>query len=158
MAPIYDIPETALPFFQRARFLKGVILPALLIGAVLGVIYSGIATVTEAAAIGAVGALVVAGVRKELTWRMARDAMRQTVRQPAGPILFLDTAPAGDMSIASQAALAAADAHGIHADLDGDGRLSRLLLGEMVEAGSTDDIFTNPADPRTADYVAGRFG
>ena len=33
-----------------------------------------------------------------------------------------------------------------------------FLLGEMVESGSTDDIFTNPADPRTADYVAGRFG
>ena len=33
-----------------------------------------------------------------------------------------------------------------------------FLLGEMVEAGSADDIFTNPADPRTADYVAGRFG
>ena len=33
-----------------------------------------------------------------------------------------------------------------------------FLLGEMVEAGDTDDIFTSPADPRTADYVAGRFG
>lgn len=33
-----------------------------------------------------------------------------------------------------------------------------FLLGEMVEAGSTDDVFTNPADSRTADYVAGRFG
>lgn len=33
-----------------------------------------------------------------------------------------------------------------------------FLLGEMVEAGSTDDIFTGPKDPRTADYVAGRFG
>lgn len=33
-----------------------------------------------------------------------------------------------------------------------------FLLGEMVEAGSTDDIFTNPVDPRTADYVAGRVG
>ena len=33
-----------------------------------------------------------------------------------------------------------------------------FLLGEMVEAGDTDDIFTNPDDPRTADYVAGRFG
>lgn len=33
-----------------------------------------------------------------------------------------------------------------------------FLLGEMVEAGSTDDIFTNPVDSRTADYVAGRFG
>ena len=33
-----------------------------------------------------------------------------------------------------------------------------FLLGEMVEAGGTDDIFTSPQDPRTADYVAGRFG
>ena len=33
-----------------------------------------------------------------------------------------------------------------------------FLLGEMVEAGDTDDIFTSPADPRTTDYVAGRFG
>lgn len=33
-----------------------------------------------------------------------------------------------------------------------------FLLGEMVEAGPTDDIFTDPIDPRTADYVAGRFG
>jgi phosphate transport system ATP-binding protein len=33
-----------------------------------------------------------------------------------------------------------------------------FLLGEMVEAGSTNDIFMNPQDSRTADYVAGRFG
>ena len=33
-----------------------------------------------------------------------------------------------------------------------------FLLGDMVEAGPTDDIFTTPKDPRTADYVAGRFG
>ena len=33
-----------------------------------------------------------------------------------------------------------------------------FLLGEMVECGSTEDIFTSPKDSRTADYVAGRFG
>ena len=88
MAPIYDIPETGLPFFQRLKFLKGIILPAALIFTVLGVIYSGIATVTEAAAIGAVGALVVAGIRKELNWTMARDAMRQTVLT-VGSIIWL---------------------------------------------------------------------
>ncbi len=33
-----------------------------------------------------------------------------------------------------------------------------FLLGEMVESGRTDDIFTAPQDSRTADYVAGRFG
>lgn len=33
-----------------------------------------------------------------------------------------------------------------------------FLLGEMVEAGATEDIFTSPNDKRTEDYVAGRFG
>ena len=33
-----------------------------------------------------------------------------------------------------------------------------FLLGEMVEAGATDDIFTSPHDKRTEDYVSGRFG
>jgi phosphate transport system ATP-binding protein len=30
--------------------------------------------------------------------------------------------------------------------------------GHIVEHGPTDDIFGNPQDTRTADYVAGRFG
>jgi phosphate transport system ATP-binding protein len=30
--------------------------------------------------------------------------------------------------------------------------------GHIVEAGPTDQIFSNPNDPRTADYVHGRFG
>lgn len=33
-----------------------------------------------------------------------------------------------------------------------------FLLGEMVEAGPTETLFTSPSDPRCADYVAGRFG
>ncbi len=33
-----------------------------------------------------------------------------------------------------------------------------FLLGELVEAGNTEEIFTNPKDSRTADYVSGRFG
>ncbi|MGV0758541.1 TRAP transporter large permease subunit [Tistrella mobilis] len=88
LAPIYDIPETGLPFVQRLRFLNGAVLPAVLIMAVLGVIYSGVATVTEAAAIGAVGSLVVAAVRGELSWTMARDAMRRTALT-VGSIIWL---------------------------------------------------------------------
>ena len=33
-----------------------------------------------------------------------------------------------------------------------------MLLGELVEFGITDKIFTNPKDQRTLDYVTGRFG
>ncbi len=33
-----------------------------------------------------------------------------------------------------------------------------FLLGELVEFGETDQIFTRPADSRTEDYITGRFG
>ncbi len=33
-----------------------------------------------------------------------------------------------------------------------------MLLGEMVEFGKTSDIFTNPRDKRTLDYITGRYG
>jgi len=33
-----------------------------------------------------------------------------------------------------------------------------FLLGELVEIGETQRIFTNPRDPRTEDYITGRFG
>ncbi len=33
-----------------------------------------------------------------------------------------------------------------------------MLLGEMVEFGKTSDIFTNPQDKRTLDYITGRYG
>jgi len=33
-----------------------------------------------------------------------------------------------------------------------------FLLGELVEFDETDRIFTNPSDPRTEDYITGRFG
>ena len=33
-----------------------------------------------------------------------------------------------------------------------------FLLGELVEFGKTDDIFSQPRDQRTEDYITGRFG
>jgi phosphate transport system ATP-binding protein len=33
-----------------------------------------------------------------------------------------------------------------------------MLLGEMVEYGRTDQVFTAPRDPRTDQYITGRFG
>jgi len=33
-----------------------------------------------------------------------------------------------------------------------------MLLGELVEFGKTEDIFTRPKDKRTEDYITGRFG
>ena len=33
-----------------------------------------------------------------------------------------------------------------------------MLLGELIEFGSTDQIFTAPRDKRTEDYITGRYG
>ena len=33
-----------------------------------------------------------------------------------------------------------------------------MLLGELVEFGATRELFTNPRDKRTEDYITGRFG
>jgi phosphate transport system ATP-binding protein len=33
-----------------------------------------------------------------------------------------------------------------------------MLLGELVEVGATRELFTNPRDKKTEDYITGRFG
>ncbi len=37
-------------------------------------------------------------------------------------------------------------------------RTAFMLSGELVEVGATQTIFTNPSDPRTEEYVTGKFG
>jgi phosphate transport system ATP-binding protein len=37
-------------------------------------------------------------------------------------------------------------------------RTAFMLAGELVEVGPTHEIFTNPGDPRTEEYVTGKFG
>ena len=37
-------------------------------------------------------------------------------------------------------------------------RTAFFHLGKLVEVGDTEEIFTNPRDKRTQDYITGRFG
>ena len=37
-------------------------------------------------------------------------------------------------------------------------RTAFFLLGELVEVGDTEQIFSIPTDKRTEDYITGRFG
>jgi phosphate transport system ATP-binding protein len=37
-------------------------------------------------------------------------------------------------------------------------RTAFMLAGELVEVGPTNEIFTKPSDPRTEEYVTGKFG
>lgn len=62
------------------RSLKNLTGPVLLIVAVMGSIYSGIATPTESAAVGSVGAMVILALDKRLNWNILMDAARMSVR------------------------------------------------------------------------------
>lgn len=74
---------------QRFASLRDVWGILLLIALVLGGIYSGFVTATEAAALGAIGALVLMAVAKQLTWANFRDAVLETARTTAMIFLLL---------------------------------------------------------------------
>ncbi len=80
--------ERAPGFAQKLLLMKGLALPILVIMAVLGTIYLGIASVTEAAGMGVVGTLIAAAVRRELSVKMLRESLQQTM-QTCGMLLWL---------------------------------------------------------------------
>jgi len=65
---------------ERFSSLRSMIVPVTLIVLVLGGIYSGIATPTEAAAFGAFGSIVVCVIHRRLTWLNLRAASERTLR------------------------------------------------------------------------------
>ena len=75
-------PPEVLPVTGHAgwRVLKALVAPLALIVAVLGSIIAGFATPTEAAAVGAAGALLLALLRRSLGLARLQDIMRGTVR------------------------------------------------------------------------------
>ena len=61
------------------KALKAIIPPLTLIVLVLGSIFVGIATPTESAAVGALGAMILAAMYRKLSWRIVIDSSQQTV-------------------------------------------------------------------------------
>lgn len=88
LGPPAPIEERNIPLAQRLKLLKGLALPLMVIVWVLGSIYAGIASVTESAGVGVVGAVVSALVRKELNWPMIRQSLIQTMNT-TGVLLWL---------------------------------------------------------------------
>lgn len=60
--------------------LRKIILPILLIICVLGSIYAGIATPTEAAGLGSVGAIICALIYRRLTWKNFSESIYETAK------------------------------------------------------------------------------
>ena len=66
----------------RGKFssLKGGIAPVVLIFCVLGLLFMGVTTVMESAAVGAVGAIICAAIHRKLNWSVIKVAMSETLR------------------------------------------------------------------------------
>lgn len=95
----YLRPNAAPALPPEARQLKGwplllqsvnsVLPPVLLIMAVLGSIFGGIATPTEAGTVGAVGACLLAAMDRKLNWKLLKDAAKSTMLTTALVVMIL---------------------------------------------------------------------
>ena len=85
------LPDEALDI-DRSKLIRRVLLvmlpPLVLILLVLGSIFAGIATPTEAGALGAVGAIALAAANGRLSWEALRETMDETTRLTA-MVMFL---------------------------------------------------------------------
>jgi tripartite ATP-independent transporter DctM subunit len=78
--PATDSGDAALRGQLLQRVLRGLLPPLLLIVAVLGSILGGLATPTEAAAVGAVGAILLSIAQRQFNLTILQDVMRSTTR------------------------------------------------------------------------------
>ena len=87
------MPPAAATDSHSDRLLKRVALvllpPLMLILAVLGSIIAGVATPTEAASVGAMGALLLAGIKRQLNLNRLREIARNTTRVTSMVFLIL---------------------------------------------------------------------
>ena len=72
--------DPVMSFGQKLKESSSLIPVVLLIIAVLGSIYAGIATATEAAGVGVVGAFVLAASQRSLTWQSFKDSLMGATR------------------------------------------------------------------------------
>ena len=88
LGPPAPLEERQMPISQKLALFKDLILPLTVAAWVLGSIYAGIASVSEAAGMGVVGTLVAAAVRRELNWSVVRASILQTMNT-CGMLLWL---------------------------------------------------------------------
>jgi tripartite ATP-independent transporter DctM subunit len=75
--------EAALPVGEKIALLRKLLLPSLVVFAVLGSLYLGWATPTEAGGVGVAGAALAALAKRRLDWRGVRHAITETTRTTA---------------------------------------------------------------------------
>ncbi len=89
MPPIPRDERTPMGWPLIARILWGMVPSIALIFLVLGTIFMGLATPTEAGALGAVGAIALAALHRRLTWPLMRQAMASTMTLTSMAVFIL---------------------------------------------------------------------
>ncbi len=79
LGPPAPAEERNIPLSEKIAVLRGLFLPMLVAFSVLGTIYTGIASVTEAAGMGVVGTALAAAIRGDFTWSLVRASLLQTM-------------------------------------------------------------------------------
>ena len=79
-APIVPEEERNLPLREKLAALKQLILPGLIATGVLGSIYAGVATPSEAAGVGVILAILAAIVNRMFSWHMIGESLMETLR------------------------------------------------------------------------------
>jgi tripartite ATP-independent transporter DctM subunit len=114
-APALPPSERALGAAALLRRVAVVLVPPLvLIVLVLGSIFAGVATPTEAGALGGVGAMALAAAHRRLTLRALRDSLDETTRLTSMVVVLLIGSPAFSL---------------VFRGLDGDLWIEELLTG-----------------------------
>lgn len=88
MGPPAPASEIAMSTRDKFHALGHILLPMTIVVWVLGSIYGGIASVTEAACMGVIGVVLSAVIRRELTHKIIHAALQQTMRT-CGMIIWI---------------------------------------------------------------------
>jgi len=88
LGPPAPLEVRDIPTIQKFAAMKKVVLPLFIIASVLGSIYGGLASVSEAAALGVAGVIIAAGLRGTLNWGMLRESMFTTM-STCGMLIWL---------------------------------------------------------------------
>ena len=89
MAPTVPSEERAVPFLKKTTMLlTSLVPPMILIMAVLGSIFLGIAPPTEAASVGALAAILMAIAYRKFNWQVLKEATLQTMKV-SSMVLFI---------------------------------------------------------------------
>jgi len=120
-----SVPEEEIVAFKDKNFwpkvIKAFVLPMLLIIAVLGSIFAGIASPTEAAAVGALGATIMTLVQGKFTYKVLTQVMRETTHLTSMVFIIL---------------LGATTFSFVFREMNGDGYLVELIENANLSANA----------------------